>query len=103
MISDGAPFTHCHRGGHGEVLNATVISVRISKIVLPGDGKLDLEAIGVISREAQNPPTRALFCSWYILFILIILQSCVYNADYVKVSMLIQWECYEVIVIRPPL
>ena len=27
----------------------------------------------------------------------------VYNADYVKVSMLIQWECYEVNVIRPPL
>ncbi|XP_069986632.1 oxidoreductase NAD-binding domain-containing protein 1 isoform X4 [Penaeus vannamei] len=46
----GAPFTLGHCGGYGEVLNAAV------------------EAIGVTSREVQNPPTRALFCSCMFSF-----------------------------------
>ena len=71
-----------HRGGYGEVLNATVISVRNTVVVVPEDGKLDLEAIGVTSKEAQNPPTRAghPVHTDYTTIV------SVYNADYAKVN-----------------
>ena len=64
------------------------------------DGKLDPEAIGVISKEAQNPPTRAGHPVHpdYTTIVSI------YSDDYAKVNMLIQWESYQVIVIlRPPM